>query len=99
MDRCRKINVSGNIAYGKPAVQTGFWTEGGKDLTADLAVDGRLYEGSNNYCAHPYTLDGTPAQWTVDLQNNYQLYNVTIYNSGNPGGTIPTEYTVTTASY
>ncbi len=54
-------------------------------LTAERAVDGRLfsddvYDVGNQNCAHPDTNNG-PAQWVVDLQASYQLYNVTIYNT------------------
>ena len=75
--------IPGNVAYGKPAVQTGAW--GG--LTADRAVDGLLYSDDvgNQHCAHPNT-DSGPAVWTVDLQGTYKLYNVTIYNTMNSGG-------------
>ncbi len=84
-------NVPGNVAYGKPAEQTGVWY----GLKADRAVDGRLWDqqasGSygNDHCAGPYTANiNYPVQWTIDLQYNHQLYNVTIYNTRDENGRI-----------
>ncbi len=85
---CR--NIPGNVAYGKTAWQTGAYG----DLIADKAVDGRLHDGSNYYCAHPFKQDGTQAQWTVDLQDNYQLYNITLYNTRDLGGRIARRYII-----
>ncbi len=84
-----RAHFVGNVAYGKPAVQP----RAHYNLTANLAVDGRLWEEStpflgNQYCAHPDIMDGSPAQWTVDLEGNYQLYNITIYNREDDGGEV-----------
>ena len=88
LDPCPRPFV-GNVAYGKPAFQSGAFDY----LTADLAVDGRLWEEGtawhgNHYCAHPDIRDGSPGQWTLDLEGNYQLYNITVYNREDGGGEI-----------
>jgi len=71
----------------KSTNQTG--TFGG--LTSDKAVDGRLYDPSDDqndqrYCAHPLNDEGQPAEWWIDLGEMYKIHSVTLYNTGNPGG-------------
>ncbi len=50
-------------------------------------------------CPHPYTLDGSPAQWTVDLEGNYQLYNITIYNREDSSGKLPVYQSILITTY
>jgi len=69
---------------GKPTNQTGVW--GG--LTSDRAVDGKLYstEEGQIHCAHPRTSENVPAEWWINLEQIYLIHNVTVYNTGDLGG-------------
>ena len=66
-----------NVAFGKPANQTGTW----EDDTADRAVDGNT-DGNLDHmsCAHLFApLDGE-VKWTVDLESMHVVLSVTLYN-------------------
>ena len=78
------IHTEQNLAIHKPA-----WQSGTSDsLAASRAVDGRYggEDGDQRYCADPYNrpkADGrtAPAEWWVDLQDNYTVDHVTLYNT------------------
>ena len=73
--------IRDNIAYLKPATQSGVW----QNYVAKRAVDGYTNQDVDyGYCAHPSGQSGQGSWWTVDLSNNdptitFVIQNVTIY--------------------
>ena len=69
-----------NVAFGKPANQTGTW----EDDTADRAVDGNT-DGFLDHmsCAHLFAPLGGEVKWMVDLESMHVVLSVTLYNRDN----------------
>ncbi|ELU14108.1 hypothetical protein CAPTEDRAFT_216318 [Capitella teleta] len=73
----------GNVAYNKATDQSGVY--GGLD--SSRGVDGITGSSSSqSNCAHPDNDEGVAAWFYVDLESVHQIYNVTIYNTFNSGG-------------
>ncbi len=78
-----------NVAHRKPATQSG---SNSGTSTADKAVNGNSNSDiSLGNCAHPDTTStsaspedlGGPAWWRVDLEREYDVYEVVIHNRNN----------------
>ena len=79
-------SLSDNIALNKSAYQIGKW---GGAAVAERAVDGQydVDTGIQDYyltvCARPDTTwhGQVPAVWWVDLEDVYNIYTITVYNT------------------
>jgi hypothetical protein len=77
-------DFTGNVALGKSTYQDGHYGT----MTSDKAVDGnRGLTNKDVHCAHPLN-DNTvnTVSWTVDLGSLNRIYNVTVYNTIDGGG-------------
>ena len=74
------VSFSGNVAYGKPTMQVGTYS----NYTSEKAVDGIIPKKDTEqiqYCAHPAAPSGQKAWFYVDLEDVHRIINVTIFNA------------------
>ena len=46
---------------------------------AAAALDGQISRGIDKHCAHPFNKDNAPAEWWADLEDLYQIHEITLY--------------------
>ena len=78
------MSITGNVAYGKTANQSGILNE----WDASRAVDGGTNPDANHgSCAHPNRPNWNPALWSADLGHMHEIFNITLFTRDSDYGT------------